>query len=90
MSSNEPISRKDLISIDKLKAKGMMEEIKINLGWTFDTRRLLVALPDDKYSAWLKRIQQILQSRFTNHDALDTIIGQLTHVTIVLPCLLHF
>ena len=90
ISPNEPISRQDLVSIDKLKAEGRMEEIKTDLGWRFDTWRLLIALPDDKFSAWTSRIRQILVDGHTTHAALDTIIGQLTHVTIILPYLLHF
>ena len=90
ISPNEPISRKDLISIEKLKAEGRMEEMKLDLGWKFDTRRLLVALSDDKYTAWSTKIKQLLIKGSTNHDALDTIIGQLTHVTVILPYLLHF
>ena len=78
ISPNEPISLKDLISIDKLKAEGRMEEMKLDLGWKFDTRRLLVALSDDKYAAWSTKIKQLLVNGSTNHDALDTIIGQLT------------
>ena len=90
ISADEPISRHDLISIDKLKAEGRMEETKIDLGWQFDTRRLLIALPNDKFSAWTSKIKQILVDGHTTHATLDTIIGQLTHVTIILPCLLHF
>ena len=48
---NEPLSRKDFISIYKLQAEGRMEELKINVGWHFENRRLLVALSDDKHRA---------------------------------------
>ena len=67
-----------------------MEEMKTDLGWEFDTRRLLVALSEDKYKAWSTKLNTILTNGYTNHDELDTIIGQLTHVTVILPCLLHF
>ena len=67
-----------------------MEEMKTDLGWKFDTRRLLVALSEDKYKAWSTKLNTILTNGYTNHDELDTIIGQLTHVTVILPCLLHF
>ena len=90
IAPNEPIPRMDLISIEKLKAEGRMEELKTDLGWRFDTRRLLVALSDDKYKAWSSKISKMIENGSTNHDELDTIIGQLTHVTVILPCLLHF
>ena len=67
-----------------------MEELKIDLGWHFDTRRLLVSLSDDKFKAWSLKIKTMLANGRTNHDELDTVIGQLTHVTVILPCLLHF
>ena len=53
---NEPIPRQDLVSINKSIAEGRMEEIKIDLGWRFDTRRVLVALPDNKYTAWSQKL----------------------------------
>ena len=90
ISKKEPLPRNHLISIDKLKAEGRMEEVKIDLGWHFDTRRLLVSLSDDKFKAWSLKIKTMLANGQTNHDELDTVIGQLTHVTVILPCLLHF
>ena len=60
LAENEPIPRQDLISIDKLQAKGRMEEFKTDLGWHFDTRRLLVALSKDKFKAWLNKLNLIL------------------------------
>ena len=37
IAPNEQLPRKDLISIDKLQAEGRMEELKIDLGWHFNT-----------------------------------------------------
>jgi hypothetical protein len=90
LAAKEPIPRQNLISIDKLQAEGRMEELKTDLGWHFDTRRLLVALSEDKFKAWSNKLNLILVRGFSNFDELDTIIGQLTHVTIIMPCLLHF
>ena len=47
--SNEPITRRNLLSVPKLLAEGSCDEVQIVLGWRIDTRRMLVALPDDKY-----------------------------------------
>ena len=90
VAPQEPIPRHDIISLDKLQAEGRMEELKTDLGWHFDTRRLLVALSDDKYKAWSNKPTKLLSSGHTTHDELDTIIGQLNHITTILPTLLHF
>jgi hypothetical protein len=51
--TSEPILRRAMLSLLKLLAEGAPAEEQIVLGWLLDTRRLLVALPDDKHSAWL-------------------------------------
>ena len=47
----EVISRKDLISEEKLTEEAGQSEIKRNLGWNINTRSLIIALPDDKATA---------------------------------------
>ena len=70
--------------------KMALEEIKIDIGWKFDTGRLLVALPDHKYKAWNNSIEKMIKNKETNDSDLDTLIGRLTHITVILPSLLHF
>jgi hypothetical protein len=41
-----------LLSPSKLQAEGAPAEIQIVLGWTINTRNLLLSLPADKFKAW--------------------------------------
>ena len=45
----------------KLLAKGSPAEQQIVLAWLLDTRRLLVSLPSDKYSAWIETIAKVVR-----------------------------
>ena len=49
----------DLISKDKLKAKGALEEEKVIIGWCFNTRKLTLSLPNHKFKAWNRTIELI-------------------------------
>ena len=50
--SHEPTPRKDFISSEKLAAEAGQSELQRNLGWNINTRKLTIALPDDKATAW--------------------------------------
>ena len=56
----EPIPRKEVVSIDKWKAEGVPREVQIVLGWLINTRTMILALPLDKYRAYVKEIDKIL------------------------------
>ena len=51
-NNNSKVPRNDIISDDKNEAEGEANEIKLVLGWSLDTRRLLVKLPYHKKVAW--------------------------------------
>ena len=53
----------DLISIDKLKDKGALEEEKVIIGWCFNTRKLTLSLPNHKFKAWNRTIELIQKKR---------------------------
>ncbi len=53
----EPIPLEEMPALNKLAAEAGLEEIKIILGWFFDFRRLLVALPENKYVDGRERLQ---------------------------------
>jgi hypothetical protein len=86
----EPILRRAILSLLKLLAEGAPAEIQIVLGWLMDTRRLLVALPDDKYQAWLATITRIVESKVCTKEDLETLEGQLNHAAYVIPLARHF
>ena len=88
--NDEPIKRKNLMCFRKLLAEGRLEEVKTILGWTIDTRRLLIKLPKHKYVAWKKSILDMITSQQTNFKNLETMLGRLTHMSFILPNILHF
>ena len=90
LQTDEPIPRVGMIAIAKLLAEGAMEETKVILGWLFDTRRLTISLTEHKFVAWSNKLKTIKDRKTSDHDELDTILGQLTHVATVMPQLLHF
>jgi hypothetical protein len=50
--ANESTPWRPILSQPKLLAEGSPAEFHVVLGWTIDTRQMLIALPDDKHSAW--------------------------------------
>jgi hypothetical protein len=64
--------------------EGMPEEIQIIFGWSMDTRRLLVALPTNKFDAWMHNIKHILTSGKPTFGNLDTTAGCLNHAAFII------
>lgn len=58
-NEDEPICRNAIMSVRKLAAEGRLEEIKVVLGWTIDTRRFLISLPPDKATRWIADFKDI-------------------------------
>ena len=87
---SEPVPHRQTLSMSKLAAEGTPKEIQVVLGWLLDTRRLILALPQDKYLAWKSDIKQLLDSGSVNKQQLKTIIGRLNHAAYVLPLSRHF
>ena len=86
----EPILRRAILSMPKLLAEGSPAEQQIVLGWLLDARRLLVSLPDDKYSAWLSTLETIIEKKGCMKEDFDTLEGQLNHAAYVIPLARHF
>ena len=87
---NDPIPRNHLVSLSKLKAEAALEEKKVLLGWLLDTRKLLVCFPSEKSIAWSKMVDDIIKRGKSNHDELDSLIGRLTHISVILQPSKHF
>ena len=87
----EPIVRRTLLSLPKLLAEGSPAEVQNVLGWRINTRSLSIALPDDKYRAWMSDIQTVIDrgGRCQYHE-LDTLAGRLNHSSFVMPASRHF
>jgi hypothetical protein len=88
--AEEPIPHRPLLSPSKLEAKGTPAEIQIVLGWTLDTRRLLISLPADKFTAWQEDIRIIIKLGSVSRETLESVIGRLNHASFVIPLSRHF
>ena len=73
--ANEPIPRRPILSQLKLLVEGSPSEAQVFLGWTIDTRRLLIALPGDEYTACAEDLGQILCEPRCYYDDLDAMVG---------------
>ena len=67
----------------KLLAEAVPEEIKTILGWHFNFRELIVYLPENKYVTWNCTIKGVLISNKTNCKELETILGRMVRVGII-------
>ena len=52
LSNQEPTPRSNTISTSNLTAEGTKEEVKVILGWKYDTCSIIIFLPDQKCTAW--------------------------------------
>jgi hypothetical protein len=86
----EPIKRRELMSKPKLIAEGGPAEDQIVLGWTLNTRSLLVILPCDKFEAWSCDLKEIIDKRRSTFGQLETTIGRLNHAAYIIPLSRHF
>ena len=84
------IPRQDFIAMDKNEAEGAPEEIKIILGWVIDSRRLLIQLPAHKHAAWTSQLQSFTQRKSTNSKDIESLLGRLEQVALILPMFGHF
>ena len=84
------LQRQDLISDNKNEADGAPEEIIICLGWQLNTRALIVSLPLHKYQAWESQITAIISAKTTTGKTLESILGRLENVAIIITMFGHF
>ena len=74
----------------KLIAKARAEEVTTILGWVLNVRTLTVSLPDKKHAAWRDSILEMLKTGCTTYKELESTIGRLVHVGVVIPQVHHF
>jgi hypothetical protein len=87
---NKPIPRESMYARDKLKAEAGFSDTKMILGWSFDFRRLLISLPENKFIAWTTTINKLLVKGSSTTKELESTIGRLGHLTLVVPGVHHF
>ena len=61
------------------------------LGWTINTRRMLVSLPDDKFLAWSRELAELRTRTSCPRTELETLVGRLNHTAmVIMPDSRHF
>ena len=70
LSKFEPIPRNKAAAVAKLISEGGLEETKQILGWLYDTRHLLISLPDSKNTR-LDQLHQRFDRQRRNHQFRD-------------------
>ena len=87
---NEPVPRPPAASVRKLKAEGTLRETIVFLGWFIDTRKFIICLPNEKATAWIKSIVELINKDEANYGELATLVGRLNHVAFIIPSARHF
>jgi hypothetical protein len=87
---NEPIPHYEMAARKKLDAKGQLSEMKMILGWLWDIHSLTISLPENKLIAWTDGINKLITKKRVGKKELETMIGQLTHVSMIIPPVHHF
>jgi hypothetical protein len=90
LANDEPISRDDCLSFSKLTEEGTLSEKIVILGWQFNLRLLIIALPRDKYLAWSSDLQRIIKNKHASFSELDSLIGRLNHAAAALSLTRYF
>jgi hypothetical protein len=87
---NEPTPQELMVALEKMIAEGELMEMKMILGWLFNFRTLTVTLPEHKYIAWSREIQQMIKKRRTTKKQLESTIGCMGHICFIIPWVYHF
>jgi len=86
----EPTPRETMAAKKKLTAEAGLTEVKMILGWRWDLRRLIISLPYNKYTAWTADIMDKIVARETDTSSLESTVGRLGHLALVIPFVHHF
>ena len=84
-ATDHPIPHNYMLSLKKWLAEGRQEESKTVLGWVVNTRSLLVSLPDDKFDAYKKQVQDIIRLKKADDKNLQCLIGRLERTAYAVP-----
>ena len=90
--NGESLPRDEVLAIDKAIAEGTPAERLFVFGWMIDTRRLLISLPDGKFTPWTADINDLLLSKGcrVKQRTLETMVGRLQHVASIMVQGSHF
>lgn len=86
----EPVKRRSNLGGEKLASEGTHAEVQQVLGWETDAKALEIRLPHDKLTAWTRETRQIVKHKRTTFGELETTVGRLNHVAMIMPLTRHF
>ena len=87
---DEPLPRRDILSLPKLKAEGAPAESQVILGWRVNTRKMTIGLPESKFTSWTLDLQKMVRDRTCTFGELESIAGRLGHASYAIPMTRHF
>jgi hypothetical protein len=87
---NEPIPHYKMAARKKLDAEGLLSKTKMILGWPWNFCNLTISLPENKLIAWADGIKNLIAKKKVCKKELETMIGQLTHMSMIIPPVHHF
>jgi hypothetical protein len=90
LDPKEPIPCKTIEAMNKLHSEALLQEAKTILGWHINFYWLLIKLWDNKYISWTAAIENMLEDRASAAKILETTIGSLVHLGLVIQCIHHF
>ncbi len=86
----EPLPCDDIAALQKLITETGLSEIKTILRWLLDFRRMMIALPVNKFHTYSKAISEMLQRGWTSNGELESNIGRWVHLGQIIPTVHHF
>ena len=89
--TDDPIHRKDTLSLRKLEGEGRPDERKTILGWDVCTRSFRISLATDKYKRWTMGLDKLIQNESKiRAKEIESTVGRLNHVGQKLPIARYF
>ena len=82
---SDPIKRNNIINGDKHHAEGLLEEVKVILGWKVDLRLFKVFLQIEKLKEWSIDIDEAISKKKIKTEIFESIIGRLNHAGYIVP-----
>ena len=82
---SDPIRRNNIVNSDKHQAEGLLEEVKVILGWRFNFRSFKVFLPSSKLKDWSIDIDAAIKNKRIKTMTFESIVGRLNHAGYVVP-----
>ena len=87
---SDPIKQNNIVNSDKHQAEGLLEEVKVILGWRFNFRSFRVFLPSNKLKDWSIDLETAIKNKRIKTNAFESIVGRLNHAGYVVPFAKYF